>query len=126
MLALALALAGCGDAPGYTLTHNGGGCSQPSDGILSLSWTLRGAAATATSCAGIDHLEVDMTAGNCGVTISPVPCALDKWRYDELPDGPATVTLTAVDGHGNAVESGSAQLTLGTTPPATPVPVALN
>jgi hypothetical protein len=66
-----------------------------------------------------------MTSSGCDVEISPVPCALTRFRYDQLPDGPGTVTLNAVDGHGRQVGSGTAQVYLTAAVPAAPVTLAI-
>jgi hypothetical protein len=100
-------------------------CLQAQDGILSLSWTVDGQAPTSSACAGIDHLELFLSTSGCDVEISPVPCTLDRFRYDQLPDGPAAVMLDAVDGNGRAVGSGTAQVDLTATVPAAPVPLAI-
>src|SRR5437870_9382918 len=124
MRALAfLLLAGCGGATmafgDPMLTRRGSGCSA-TEGIVLLGWTLRSAAPSAASCQGIDHLSVDIDAGGCGATIAPVPCTLDRWRYDHLPEGSIIATVNALDASGRTVASGSAQLTLTTSVPSSP------
>jgi hypothetical protein len=123
-----LFLAGCG-APGFgspMLTRRGGSaCGENPDGIVLLGWTIRGAAPTATSCQGIDHLSVDIDAGGCGATIAPVPCALDRWRYDNLPEGSVVATVSALDSNGRTVATGSAQLNLTASVPASPAAIDL-
>jgi hypothetical protein len=121
-----LFLAGCG-APGFgdpMLTRRGSGCGTP-DGIVLLGWTIRGATPSSASCNGIDHLSIDIDAGGCGATIAPVPCALDRWRYDNLPNGSIIATVNALDANGRVVASGSTQLNLGSSAPSSPAPVDL-
>jgi len=117
---IGLTLAACGGA-----THGPvfNGCQAPSDGILLLRWTIRGAAPSAVTCAGVDHLVLSLDTPSCGgATIEPVPCALDKFRYDNLPRGPADIALAAVDAAGNLLSSGQTTANLSTSssaPPAT-------
>jgi hypothetical protein len=122
-----LFLTSCG-APGFgdpMLTRHGSACGSTPDGVVLLGWTIRGAAPTSASCAGIDHLSVDIDGGGCGATIAPVPCALDRWRYDNLPVGSVVATVNALDSGGRVVASGSAQLNLTSAVPSSPAPINL-
>ena len=125
---LCLLLAGCGGSTTAfgdpMLTRRGGGCGA-TEGIVLLGWTIRGAAPSSTSCQGIDHLSVDIDAGGCGATIAPVPCALDRWRYDHMPEGSIVATVNALSASGGIVASGSAQLNLTTAVPSSPAPIDL-
>jgi hypothetical protein len=128
VLLVVLLSSGCGgsSSPGLSERHQTGGCGETQAGILVLSWTLHGATASATSCSGVDHLEVELSGSGCEVTISPVPCALDHWRYDHLPGGPQQATVTAVDAAGRSVASGVATVDLTSTAPASPTEVELD
>jgi hypothetical protein len=117
-------LAGC-DSGNVLLARHHGSCSTLSDGVLSLAWTIRGAAPTATSCAGIDRLSVDVENTQCGVTIEPVPCALDHWRYDNLYEGPVTAVVSAIGTNGLTIASGSVDTQLTSVVPASPATLDL-
>ncbi len=103
------------------------GCAEPSDGIILLDWTIDGQAPGLTSCSGIAKLSLFLDNQFCGeVEIDPVPCTLDKFRYDTLPEGPAQVTLQGFDSHGVIKVQGTAMVNLTATLPAKPTPVALH
>jgi hypothetical protein len=95
------------------------------DGVLSLAWTIRGATPSAASCQGIDHLSVDIDNDLCGATISPVPCVLDKWRYDNMPEGSVNIAISALDRSGATVAAGYTVVDLGPAPPPSPAPINL-
>jgi hypothetical protein len=118
LLLLAL-LAGC-DSGNVLLARHHGTCNTPGDGVLLLAWTIRGAAPSTASCAGIDHLTVDVENAQCGVTIEPVPCGLDRWRYDNLYEGPVTVVVSALNSNGLTVASGSTAVDLTSSVPGSP------
>lgn len=117
---LLLLAAGCGNG------SHGGGCPN-AHGIVLLSWTIRGSAASATSCSSIDHLILTMNT-NCGqLTIEPIPCILGAhWEYDNLPEGPATVVLDAVDARNILRAEGAGAVSLTSQKPSTPTPIDLN
>ena len=113
-------LAGCSFGP-----HGDNG-HQPQcfgDGVLFISWTLHGQPPSATSCSGIDHLEVDIGLSCDSVAIAPVDCQLTRFRYDGFPEGAARVGVSALDATGTLLASGIADVELAGTPPATPVPI---
>ncbi len=116
--------AGCG-SPAHPVI--GAGCRTASDGILSLAWTVRSQVPSAASCATISHLDLYLTPDQCtgSVEISPVDCTLDRFRYDNLPEGGALVELEAVGPSGALVAQGTARVTLGPQVPATPDPLDL-
>src|SRR5689334_19621348 len=116
-------LIGCGIDGGSTLVRHGH-CGSL-DGVISLSWTLQGQVPSATSCQGIDHLSIDINDGTCGATISPVPCALDKWLYQNLPVGNTTVTIEALDRGGITVAGATQVVPLSSTIPDFPTPIDL-
>jgi len=128
LLGMVLGGAGCGDlSPGFgnpSVSRRGDGCDGAQDGVLVLAWTIRGAAPTAASCAGIDHLEVDLSSAACNVGIEPIPCALDHWRYDHLPDGDDQISVTALDGDGNPTAAGVVEVSLNSSVPS-PAPIDL-
>jgi hypothetical protein len=120
LMLLVILAAGCGSAPGFGNPHvveNGGGCSGAQEGIIVLAWTIRGAAPTATTCTGM--LSLDLEFADCGVTIEPIPCALDHWRYDHLPEGVATATLSS------SGVSGTATVDLSSSVPSSPTAIDL-
>jgi hypothetical protein len=123
LLVIVVTLAACGEPTLHSSGFNH--CNVPQDGILLLQWTVHGAPPSATSCAGIDHLVLDFETESCGSgTIEPVPCTLTKFRYDDLPEGQAAITLTAVDAQGNPVARGSTQFDL--EPNASAAPATLD
>jgi hypothetical protein len=115
---MGITFAACGPPHGQPFQS----CDVPADGILLLRWTVRGAAPSAASCAGVDHLVVSVSTQACGgASIEPVPCALDKFRYDNFPRGAADVAVTAVDAHDATLLSGSTTADLepnASAPPA--------
>jgi hypothetical protein len=60
------------------------------------------------------------------VTIEPVPCALDRWRYDHLPQGRTTVNVSLFDRSGNPAGGGSVQVDLESEVPSSPTTLDLN
>ncbi len=100
-------------------------CTRRSDGALLISWTVNGQDPSDDACSGIDHLILTLLADSCQVRIAPVPCALDRLRYDHLPDGQGSVTLEALNPGNCVVARGVADVQLGTEPPAIPTPVAI-
>jgi hypothetical protein len=117
VVAVAVA-AGCGESGGpHGSAHNG---------ILWLSWTLKGAAVSDTSCSGIDHLTLEMDGPGGAISIDPIPCLRGLgWEYDGLPTGDNLVILDAIDAHGFVRLEGSAYVTVAATKPATPAPIDL-
>ncbi len=123
---LCLTSSGCAPPP-HPAAGVGGALGCPSTGILLLDWTVHGRPAGTASCTGVAKLTLYLTSQLCGdVEIDPIPCALDRFRYDELPLGPAEVVLQGVDVHGALQVSGSAALDLTPTVPAKPTPVTLD
>jgi hypothetical protein len=122
---LPILLLGCGAPFGSSHLTRHGTCGTPTDGIVSLAWTIRSAAPSTQSCSSIDHMSIQIENGSCGATIEPVPCALDRWRYDGMPEGPVDITVTALDRNNNVVASGSLSLQLSTAAPAAPSPLDL-
>jgi hypothetical protein len=112
-------LAGCSFGPHGQQPQPCGG-----DGVLLISWTMRGQAPSATSCSGIDHLEVDIAPLDCdAVAIAPVSCQLTRFRYDGFPEGPARIGVSALDATGTLVASGIVDVELTGTAPSSPVPI---
>ncbi len=62
-----------------------------------LRWTIAGAPASETSCAGIDHLSIAFAEAGTGDrrSYSPVPCALGMATYDKMPPRYDTVAINA-------------------------------
>ncbi len=117
----AVAAAGCA---------GGGSHSHPScpatQGIALLSWTIKQQATTPTTCAGVDHLVLDLDT-SCGtLEIEPIPCVQGAhWEYDSLPEGEAFASLVAVDVRGVLVYQGSGSTALTTQKPSAPTPIDL-
>jgi hypothetical protein len=102
------------------------GCSGGENGIVLLSWTVRGAPASDVSCRGVDHLALEVWPElGSGFVIEPIPCMLGRLRYDHLPEGPARVRLDGVDASGNVVVSGVASFDLRPDPNAAPAQLDL-
>jgi hypothetical protein len=123
---VALAFAGCFGGDGSFGSSppppSGGGLNG--SGKLLIAWTVGGAAPAAPSCAGIDHLVLDLDYGPAGsAEISPIPCDLTRFRYDTLPEGAVTLQLSAVDPRGCQVAVGSADDQISATLPSQPNPV---
>ena len=98
----------------------------PSNGILWLSWTVKGAAVSDTTCKGIDHLLLTMNTSAGGLTIEPIPCLRGLgWEYDGLPEGNNVVILDAFDALGNVTLEGVTQDDVTSTKPPTPTPIDL-
>jgi hypothetical protein len=121
------ALAACGGGTGYRvgpIAGDGRYACPGQSGILSLAWTVSGSVPSTEACAGVDHLELTLAPDACqGVLIEPIPCALDRFRYDHLPEGPATVQLQSVGGTRRI--GGSARVDLSPAVPAVPTPLDL-
>jgi hypothetical protein len=125
ILFLVFGLIGCDfDPTGFgspTLTRHGS--CDAHDGIVSLAWTINGAKPTAESCQGIQKLVVSLEGDACGASISPVPCAIDKWRYDHIVEGRVDVVISALDNAGRLVGEGSTVVNLTRSVPAMPAPI---
>ena len=110
---------GCGNG-----SH--GGCPN-AHGIVLLSWTIRGQAASTQTCSSIDHINLSMSTNCGGLTIDPIPCVQGAhWEYDNLPEGLASVVLDAVDAHDVIRAEGVGEVTLSSQKPATPTAIDLN
>ena len=118
VFAFAVAAVGCG---------GGGGSSRPStNGILWLSWTVKCAAVSDTTCKNIDHLFLTMDTSVGAVTIEPIPCLRGLgWEYDGLIEGNNVVILDALDPTGTTTLEGVAEVQVTSTKPATPSPIDL-
>jgi len=122
-LALAFVLgavaAGCGGG--------GGSSSHPSNmGVLWLSWTVKGAEVSDTTCKSVDHLELTMDTNAGAVTIEPIPCLRGLgWEYDGLYEGNNVVILDAFDALGNVTLEGVSAVAVTDTKPAMPAPIDL-
>ena len=91
-----------------------------------VDWTVHGSLPSTQSCGGIANLTLFLDNPLCGdIQIEPIACALDKFRYDEMPEGDAEVTLRGVDTQGKVMLMGSAPITLTKTLPAKPTTVPL-
>jgi hypothetical protein len=122
-LVAVFALGGCFDfgGPGSQPPPGGGG----GDGTakLLIAWTVGGQPPAAASCTGVDHLVLDLDYAGGSVEIAPIPCDLTRFRYDRLPEGDATLRLTALDPGGCEVALGTGEAVLSSTLPTDPDPV---
>ena len=121
-----LLIAGCN--AGSRPSGGGGGFACPTgmNGILLIDWTVHGSLPSTQSCSGIANITLFLDNPLCGdIQIEPIACALDKFRYDEMPEGDAEVTLRGVDTQGKVMLMGSAPITLTKTLPAKPTTVPL-
>lgn len=108
--------AGCGSKPSQA----------PQDGILWISWTVRGQLVSTSSCNGVDHMSLTMTTPSGGLSIDPIPCLRGLgWEYDGLPEGNHVVILDAYDAHGFVTLEGSSTVAVAPTRAATPAPIDL-
>ena len=129
-LPLAVTLAcGCSSPDGGDMPQAGAGPHEQTSGNVAgtggkifVEWTLGGAAPSAASCTGVDHIELALLYAQGYVTIAPIPCTLTRFRYDALPEGDADLRLDAVDTQGCLLQRGDAPVTLTETVPATPSP----
>jgi hypothetical protein len=119
-LGLGLGASGCGGD-----VSRSEGCSG--DASLFISWSF-GAEPLAIACSAraVDHLEVTVESATCaGLVIGPVPCTLDRFRYDKQRAGSALIGVQALDARDRVVARGQVVTTLSSTIPATPVPITL-
>ncbi|MGZ3427477.1 MAG: hypothetical protein ACXVCV_12550 [Polyangia bacterium] len=109
-------LAGCGSKT-----------SRPSqDGILWVSWTLRGQPVSTTSCSAVDHMSLTMDTASGALTIEPIPCLRGLgWEYDGLPEGNNFVIIDAFDAHGLITLEGASTVAVAATRAAMPAPIDL-
>jgi hypothetical protein len=119
---MAVLAAGCGGPSAGPSPAGGFNCSTPNDGILSLAWTVRGQPPSATSCQGVAQLEVTVAPDRCDgvVTIAPVDCTFDHWRYDHLAEGSSTVQVVGYDASHRRVLEGTTRVDLGPSVPDQP------
>jgi hypothetical protein len=114
--ATAAALTACGSKPPQA-QH---------DGILWISWTVRGQPVSTTSCNGVDHLTLTMDTASGGLSIDPIPCLRGPgWEYDGLPEGNNFVILDGYDAQGFVTLEGSSTVAVTSTRAATPAPIDL-
>jgi hypothetical protein len=119
MVALALAAAGCPRTFGDDCTTDddcGGGrvCArnrqcQPPDQVhaVNIRWTVDGVAADATSCAGIDQLEVGYQIGDddtSRVVFVPVRCEIGAFPNDKWPTAYDTALIYAASPRGSTYQ----------------------
>ncbi len=120
---LGVAAAGCGSGNGGT---GGGGQQGSNQGILFVSWTVKGEAVSDTACMGIDHLTLTMQTEAGDVEIEPIPCLRGLgWEYDGLPEGFNVVILDAFNAQGQNTLEGVSDVTVSSTKPAMPAPIPL-
>lgn len=74
-------------------------CWAPSEvRAISVTWTVAGQAANATTCEAVGDFEIDFAANMYGAHVlgfSPVPCAQGKFPVDRLPRALSYVALRA-------------------------------
>ncbi len=90
-----------GDCAGNVCARDGF-CHAPSEvREVKTSWTIRGAAADAVTCANSVDLMIGFSGGNAGeesFSYAPVPCANGQWLMDKLPRSYTIVELGRQDG----------------------------
>lgn len=122
--ALLLLCGGCvlGDngAP-PTLSCDGDG----REGIVSITWTINGAPPSAESCAGIARLQLRVTSSCNDGVISPVPCDLDKVRFDRQPYGDLLLELQAIGASEQLLLDGVINYAASSSPPSAPALISL-
>ena len=95
---------------------------EPSEnnGVLSIQWTIDGQAPSETTCQGIARMQLRVESScNLGV-ISPIPCNLDKLRFDQQPKGDLQLTLEAIGTSEDLRASGSISFYARASVPNTP------
>ncbi|MCU1278415.1 MAG: hypothetical protein JWM53_1961 [bacterium] len=116
LVVLAAAVAGCGS-------------KQPrpaNDGILWISWTVRGQPVSDSVCKGVDHLALTMETSGGGLSIEPIPCLRGLgWEYDGLPEGNNFVIVDGYDVNGFVTLEGSSTVAVTAAKPTTPAPIDL-
>jgi hypothetical protein len=123
LLVGSLPVAGCGTPGGDTGTGIIHAEGPSGAGLIFVAWTIAGQPPSAASCASIDHLTLSLAYRNAGeVSIEPIPCALDRFRYGNLPVGPATLEVQATDTRGCVIGDGVSQVQVTADQPATPDP----
>jgi hypothetical protein len=106
-----------GQCSGSELCARDGTCKSPSTmRDVKATWTIRGMAATATSCAGHGDLYIQFEGGpGESLGYSPVPCAIGQFTITKLPKTYDRVELGVTNGtHAFAVvdATGMARLDL--------------
>lgn len=91
-------------------------------GRFFIAWTIADQVPNASLCGGIARLSLDVTYPDVRYTINPIPCILDRFRYDGMPTGSATLTLTGYDANSCALTSGTAPVVITPTKPESPSP----
>ena len=78
-------------------------------------WTIAGAAAGESTCAGIDHMSIAFADSETDdrTSYSPVPCALGMATYDKMPPRFDTVAINAHAADDRVLASATAGLLPG-------------
>ena len=63
-------------------------------GRIFIAWTIGGKAPDAAGCGPVHHLSLELQYHHGSTKVDPIPCALDRFRYDRLPTGDADAVLT--------------------------------
>jgi hypothetical protein len=109
-----------------------GGCGAGSyypeqrSGKIVIAWTVNGLPASTDACAGVDHMDMTFQdSSGAQLTVSPIPCTLTRFRYENLPLGNAALRIRAYRGSGDScpLGEGIVRLRVTETPPETPSPV---
>ena len=105
-------------------------CGGPpkTDGVLLVDWTVRGAKATVDACAGIQHLDLQVSPDGAQnqVVISPIDCVHDAAvRYQNLSSGHATLEMIGFDVNGRQLVSGSVRADIEKMVPIVPATLDL-
>jgi hypothetical protein len=125
---LALLFVGAALASLVALSGCGGGAhpSGARDGILWISWTVRGQPVSEATCKSVDHLTLTMDGPGGALSIEPIPCLRGLgWEYDGLPEGNSFVQLDGYDTNGFVTLEGATTVAVTATRAAMPAPVDL-
>ena len=71
--------------------------------LVHVTWTLSGAAASATTCASSPDLDITFGTSTGSFGFSPVPCVEGKFTIDKIPTRYVTVSLFKTDSDYGAV-----------------------
>lgn len=126
LLALSLGGAACGFQEGPGLPSENDPPINPTPlgpGRIFVAWSIDGRSPDPALCGNIDRLSLKLSfRDGTRVKIEPIPCVLDRFRYDGMPLGNADLTLTGFDPRGCVLTEGAATVAISSTQPTTPAP----
>jgi hypothetical protein len=90
------------------------GDCEPETADITVRWSIQGQQASASTCAGIDHLQVDyLVQGQDIGGFSPVSCAPGLLHFDRLPASIDGVLIYELGAAGNTLNQASGVVTPG-------------